>query len=132
MSDPNLKKLAVVIDGNKLLEFDRQQRLPGIQRRALDEMDARMDQGITMSGERIEQPDALLRAQYVANILIDALLKEQDSLAAATCSYLAMRMPDLQQIRAKSSPQGVSIELVFDRSYEQSSSEQVINFVKPH
>ena len=123
------KQLTVVIDGSPMLEFDRGQPLPGHQRRYLDGMDARMDQGITLGSATSENPSAIERSQYVANSMISALLDENDTLAAAMCTYLAKRMPDLQQVKATSDAEsGLSIELVFDRSFAKSQQEQSIIF----
>lgn len=121
--------LVVVINNVKMLEYDRSKRLTGVQRRFLDEMDAQMDDGIQLGDEFIDKPKVLQRCQYVANTLINSVLAEKDPLAAATCSYLASRLPNLQQVRALSSDDGTSIELVFDRSYEDSATEQPINFM---
>ncbi len=126
---------AIVINGEKVIDHDRNKRLTGLQRRFLDEMDQKMDQGIDLAGEHIEQPDIMQRAQFVANTLMTALDKENDALAAACCSYLARRLPKLQQVRAKKEADGPTmIELVFDRSYEQAAIEKPISFIKkkPH
>ncbi|MGV6816922.1 MAG: hypothetical protein ACWA44_06585 [Thiotrichales bacterium] len=121
--------LVVVINKVKIIEYDRSKRLTGVQRRFLDEMDTQMADGINLGDEFIAKPTVLQRCQYVANTLVNAVLAEKDPLAAATCSYLATRLPNLQQVRARSSENGASIELVFDRSYEQSAAEQPVNFV---
>ncbi len=123
------KQLTVVINGNPILEFDRGIPLPGHQRRYLDNMDKKMDQGIMLSAVSIENPNALERVQFVANSMVNALLEENDTLAAAMCTYLAKRMPDLQQVKAVNDEEkGLSIELVFDRSFAQTQQEQVIQF----
>ncbi|HFD87179.1 MAG TPA: hypothetical protein ENJ35_05845, partial [Gammaproteobacteria bacterium] len=116
---------AIVINGEKVVEHDRNKRLTGIQRRFLDEMDQKMDsEGIEMGNEKFDSPNAVQKAQYIANTLINALQNENESLAAACSSYLARRLPDLQQVKAKSEKNGATmIELVFDRSYEKASTE---------
>ena len=126
MSD---KQLTVVINGGAVLKFDRGKPVPGHQRQYLDNMDKRMDQGIELSGKSIENPNALQRIQFVASSMINALSEENDTLAAAMCTYLAKRMPDLDQVKAAyKDDSGLSIELVFDRSYEKAQQEQVITF----
>ena len=123
------KQLTVVINGGAVLEFDRGKPLPGHQRQYLDNMDKRMDEGIELSGESIESPNALQRTQFVASSMINALSEENDTLAAAMCTYLAKRMPDLDQVKAAYKDEtGLSIELVFDRSFEKAQQEQVITF----
>ncbi len=123
------KQLTVVINGSAVLEFDRGKPLPGHQRQYLDNMDKTMDQGIELSGESIKHPNPLQRTQFVASSMINALSEENDTLAAAMCSYLAKRMPDLDQVKAAyKDDTGLSIELVFDRSFEKSQQEQVVTF----
>ncbi len=123
-------KLVVVVNGAKILEYDRNQRLPGLQLRFLDDMDAKLDSGIRLGEERIESPDLLQRAQYVANTMINALFDEQDNVAGAMCTWLANRLPELQQVRAQGNEQDMAIELVFDRSYEESAMERPVQFFR--
>lgn len=123
------EKLIVVINGSPILEFDRGKPVPGHQRQFLDNMDERMDQGILLSNEHIDKPNALQRVQFVANSMVLALSEENDAMGAAMCTYLAKRMPDLQQVKAAFKEEtGLSIELVFDRSFEKSQQEQVVVF----
>jgi len=124
--------LYVIVNDEPLLEFDRSKPVPGHQRQYLDHMDTQMDQGIQLGEDFIAQPNPLQRSQFVANSLINHLLKDEYSVAIAMCTYLGKRMPDLQQIKCKGE-QGkeLSIELVFDRSYQQSQQEQTIQFQKP-
>ena len=134
--------LYVIVNGEPILEFDRKKPVPGHQRQYLDNMDAQMDQGIKLGDDFIENPNALVRSQFVANSLVNMLFKEQYSTAIAMCTYLAKRLPELQQIQCKGDisesseadsdkDSGVSIEFVFDRSYEKAQQEQTIQFHKP-
>ena len=123
--------LAVVIDGQKILHYDRNNLLPEVQQQYLDKMDLKMDSGIEYGAEVIPHPDKTQRAQYVANQLVNALKTNDDPLAAATCAYLATRFPELQQVKSSHKNGKTLIELVFDRSFEQASREKPISF-KPH
>ncbi|HIQ14713.1 MAG TPA: hypothetical protein EYH38_03955 [Leucothrix sp.] len=129
--------LYVVINNEPILEFDRKKPLPSHQRQYLDDMDAQMDQGIKVGGDKIENPDPLVRSQFVANSLVSSLAKDEFSTAMAMCAYLAKRMPDLLQIQCKgdldnSDPEseGLSLEFIFDRNYQQGQQEQTIQFHK--
>ena len=124
--------LAVVINGQKTLHYDRNNPLPEKQLRSLDRMDKKMDQGIAFGTQQLPHPSKEERAQYIASMLIAALNENNDSLAAATCAWLAVRVPDLQQVKSKVQNNRNVIELVFDRSYEQSDQEQVISFKPTH
>ena len=124
--------LYVVLNDEPLLEFDRRKPVPGHQRQYLDNMDSQMDQGIQLGDDFITEPNPLQRTQFVANSLVNLLLKDEYSMAIAMCTYLAKRMPELQQIQClKNDKEEISIELVFDRSYEKSQQEQTIQFYKP-
>lgn len=123
--------LTVIVNDEPKLEFDRKKPVPGHQRQYLDNMDAQMDQGIQLGPDFIDNPHALQRSQFVANSLVNHLLKEEYSTAIAMCTYLAKRMPDLQQIKCKGDAERISIELVFDRDYQKAQQEQEIQFHKP-
>ncbi|MGV6859330.1 MAG: hypothetical protein ACWA5X_10175 [bacterium] len=134
MDNPNTPKaagLAVVINGDLIMTFDRNKRLPGVERRVLEQIDAHLDEGIEMGEVKVVDPDPMLRAQYVANFMVDALFEDQDKKAAAMCSWLATRIPDLQQVRAIDSEEaGSKIELIFDKSYAESQNEHTMKFMK--
>ena len=127
--------LYVIVNDDPILEFDRKKPMPGHQRQYLDNMDSQMDQGIQLGKDFIKEPNALQRSQFVANSLVNLLLKDEYSMAIAMCSYLAKRLPDLQQVKCKSGSgdksDEQSIEFVFDRSYEKAQQEQTIQFHKP-
>ena len=128
----NDQMLYVILNGEPILEFDRRKPVPGHQRQYLDNMDNQMEQGIQMGEDFIKDPNPLQRSQFVANSLVNLLLKENYSMAVAMCTYLAKRMPDLQQIQCKSDENDeISIEFVFDRSFEQTQQEQTIQFFTP-
>ncbi len=123
------KKLVVVYHGQVMLEFDRGVAVPSKQRQYLDEMDQRMDQGISLGEGNITEPNPLQRAQFVANSMVSALMEENNNQAIAMCTYLAKRIPDLEQVKAISKDDGaLSIELVFDRSFEKAQQEQTVEF----
>jgi len=127
-------KLIVVFNQEPVLEFDRSKPVPGKQRQYLDRMDERMDQGINLGEDKIESPNPLQRSQYVANSLVNALLRQDYNLAIAMCTYLGKRMPELKQIKCEGSEGdegGISIEFVYDRSFEAAQQEQTIQFYKP-
>lgn len=120
--------MAVVMNGEAKVEYDRQKPLPGIQRRFLDKMDADMNLGLTLNGERIAEPDLTQRAQFVALHLVHALKSDDDERIAALCAYLANRLPELHQIAIQEHGEEVAIDLVFDRPYVRPAP---VNFVKP-
>ena len=116
-TDNNSPMLTVVIDGQPHLEYDRGKSLPAHQSTYLDRMDKKMDEGIALGGEAVKSPDQLQRAQFVALHLLEAMQDGDDGLIAASCAYLANRLPDLRQVKASLAGDEVSAELVFDESY---------------
>ena len=109
--------LAVVIDGELTLQYDRAKPLPGRQREYLDGMDERMDRGFELNGVRIDTPEIAQRAQLVTLHLIDALRADNEPLIGAMCSYLAVRLPELKQIKIDTKGEEIGIEFVFDEPY---------------
>lgn len=125
-------KLHIIINDAVILEYDRSKPVPGKQRQYLDQMDTTMDQGINLGEDDIETPNTLQRAQYIANSLINALFKEDYNLGIAMCTYLALRIPDLQQVKAIGERNEISVEFIFDRSLEKAEQEQKIEFYNPN
>ena len=126
--NPDDALLAVVVDGQSVLEYDRRKPLPARQQLFLDHMDRDMDTGITLDGQHIVQPDPMMRARFVANHLLQATENGDDKLAAAACTYLAVRLPGLKQVRADRMEGQLHIDLVFDKPYV---PVQAVQFVHP-
>jgi hypothetical protein len=120
--------LVVLINGEAQLEYDRSKVLPELQLRYLDRMDEKMDAGVQLGSVWIEKPDRMQRAKFVAVRLVEALQQNDEASIAASCSWLATRLPDLQQVRARMVGAGFSLELVFDRPYV---PEATVSFFPP-
>lgn len=123
-------KLVVVINGQAVIEYDRNKRLPGHQREFLEKMDMDMQQGIEINGEQIPNPDPKSRAKYVAIHLINAIVNEQDGMIAAACAYLASRLPELKQIKVNEQNEAFSFDLVFDQEYNSAVNVQFDSSIK--
>jgi hypothetical protein len=121
-------RIVVSLNGESMVEYDRRKPLSEKQREFLDRMDEDMDSGITLDGERIEQPQPGDRARFVAMNLAEAVLTDNEARAAATTSFLADRLPDLKQVRIVRQDDDVSIDLVFDQEFVRA---QPIHFVSP-
>ena len=109
--------MGVLLNGIAQLEYDRDKLLPEHQLAYLDRMDAKMDSGILIGKETISNPDLTQRTQFAAANLVHALQTDDESMAAAMCSYLAIRLPDLKQVRIEDNNGNVSIEFVYDEEY---------------
>jgi len=121
-------KLIVLLNGISQLEYDRDRPLPARQQEYLDRMDAQMDQGVTLEDGPVDRPDPMQRARFVAMNLVQAVRNGQESVAAAMCAYLAVRLPELQQVSATEDGETVLIDLVFN---EAPGNAVVVNFTPP-
>lgn len=109
--------MAVFLNGIAQLEYDRNKLMPDHQAAYLDKMDAKMDAGIFLDGEMIANPDLNQRTRFAAANLAAALKNNDESMAAAMCSYMAIRMPELKQLKIEDDDGEISIELIFDEDY---------------
>ena len=109
--------MAVFLDGIAQLEYDRDKLMPDHQAAYLDKMDTKMDAGIFLDGQTIANPDLNQRTRFAAANLAAALKNNDESVAAAMCSYMAIRMPELKQVKIEDDDGEISIELIFDEEY---------------
>ena len=109
--------MGVLLNGIAQLEYDREKLLPDHQAAYLDKMDEKMSEGITVGTENVENPDEGQRAQFVVANLLHALKTDNEQVAGAMCSYLAIRMPELKQLKINEQGEEVSIEFDFENEY---------------
>jgi hypothetical protein len=122
-----MTKLVAVLNGESQVEYERDKALTEHQQRYLTMMDQKMDEGIPQGAGNIFSPDLQQKAQFVANQLMDAIKSNNEQLAAATLSWLATRLPDLQQVTADEKAGELTIRLIYDKAYIKA---QPLNFVK--
>jgi hypothetical protein len=122
------KLMAVLLNGIAQIEYDRGRPVPEHQRARLDALDRKMDAGLTVNGRTIANPDPLQRAHVVASHLARAIKADDEALAAAMTTYLALRLPELKQVLIREEGVGFAIELDFDRDYVK---QYPVSFGKP-
>jgi len=110
-------KLTILLNRIAQLEYHRDRPLPEHQALHLDNMDQKMDQGILLGDTTIDNPDINQRAQFVAANLVHAIKNDQEANAAAMCTWLANRLPELKQVKIEEQGNEVSINLVFDEEH---------------
>lgn len=112
--------MVVLFNGEALFEYDRTKPLAENQRQYLDRMDQQMDAGITLGSESIENPDQQQRAQFVAFTLVRSIQEDNEAVIAAMNSYLAVRYPDLKQVKADADQESkkVMFDLIFDQEHK--------------
>ena len=118
--------LVVVLNGSPVLEFDRNKPFSDAQKESLRLMDEKLDEGVTLDDQYYPKPTLEQRVEFVTANLFSALLNDEEMLAAASCAYLAMSLPELKQIKGKEEMGQVTIELIFDREYQK---EVKLNFL---
>ena len=123
-----MKNLIAVINGEAKIEYDRSKELPQNQMEYLNKMDQKMDEGIPHGAGHLFAPDIQQKAQFVADQLVMAIKSDNEQLTAATMSYLATRLPDLQQVSAKDEDDAVAIKLIYDQPYAKA---EPVKFVRP-
>ena len=132
--------LHVLLNDEAVLEFDRNKTLPDEHRQYLDNMDARMDDGVNLGDEFVKSLNPLQKAQFVANSMVNGLLNDDFNQAIAMCTYLGDRLPDLKQVicTGQADESGMQIEFVYDRDYQREQQdttnkpqEQTIKFFNP-
>jgi hypothetical protein len=106
--------LEIILNGQTVIEYQRNTRLPGKQREFLDIMDIDMDKGFNLDGKLINSPTNQQRARYVAMKLFQALKSNNKGLINASCAYLANRQPGLQKVRVNEEGETISLELVYE------------------
>lgn len=109
--------MAVFLNGIAQLEYDRSKPLPDHQALYLDKMDEKMAEGIQIGDELVREPDENQRAQYVAANLLHAINSDNEPMVAAMCSYLAVRLPDLKQVKIEEKDGHVSIDFDYETEY---------------
>ena len=117
--------LAVVINDQLTLEYDRSKQLPDNQQQYLDKLDSKFSKGIELQGEQIDNPDIQQKARYMSLSLMEGIMYQEDDKAAVSMAWLATRLPDLKQVKAIVDDKGTQFDLIFDREYQ---PHQVVNF----
>jgi hypothetical protein len=110
--------LAIVVNDQLTLQFDRDKSLSELHQHYLDRLDAKFDQGIELQGEYLSSPDIVQRSKFMALTLMEGIMYQEDNKAAASMAWLATRLPDLKQLVAVVDEEGTQFELVFDREYQ--------------
>lgn len=113
----------VLLDNKNVIEYDRQQRLPGKQRDFLDQMDKNMTAGIKLDNETLVDPDQFTRVQYVTLRLLHACEHGNQGIQTAMCAYLVSRSPELDKIVASKKNEEMNIEFIYAESASDQHSE---------
>jgi hypothetical protein len=117
--------MAVVVNDQLMMQYDRNTPLPEHQQQYLDKLDTKFELGIELQNEFLANPDLEQRAKYMALSLMEGIIYQEDNKAAVSMAWLATRLPDLKQVKAIVDEQGAHFDLIFDREYQ---PHQVVHF----
>ena len=133
MSDISIEalptNLAIVINGEKIVEYQRDRALASKHAADLDNLDLKLAKGIELADSQISQPSFQDKSTFVAQLLVNALMHENDAHAAISCAWLATRCPDLKQVQAEQKEDRLTIRLIYDKEYVVASS---LKFIPKH
>ncbi len=118
-SDP--LPLVVVLNSNKAIEYHRDRPLTEKQVKDLELADVKLQSGIQLGDQFIKHPTDSDKALFMSHQLVVALENNRESIIALSCAYIATRYPDIQQIRASTIDGQVSIQLINDEAYVEST-----------
>ncbi|MDG0995984.1 MAG: hypothetical protein P8O97_02420 [Gammaproteobacteria bacterium] len=121
--------LAIVINGEKIVEYQRDRALATKHAADLDNLDLKLAKGIELADSQISQPSFQDKSTFVAQLLVNALMHENDAHAAISCAWLATRCPDLKQVQAEQKEDRLTIRLIYDKEYVVASS---LKFIPKH
>jgi hypothetical protein len=110
-------KLAILLNGIAQIEYDRKVALDAKLADYLNNMDVKMDSGVSIGEKQIQTPTSEQKAEFVASNLYHAIKGDNEAMASAMTSYLAVRIADLKQVKIDDANGSVSIELVYDEVY---------------
>ena len=96
-----------------MLRYECGATLPALQRRQLEQLDRRLDQGIELDGENIAAPDAGQRLRFVLGLLLRALPRGEDAALRGLCTWLGQRVPGLAVIHIHTRAQDLEVELEY-------------------
>jgi hypothetical protein len=110
-------KLAILLNGIAQIEYNRDVALDAKLADYLDNMDQKMDSGVSIGEQQIQSPTPEQKAEFVATNLYHAIKGDNEAMASAMTSYLAVRNADLKQIKFNDNDGNVAIDLVYDEVY---------------
>jgi len=113
-----MSTLAVVVNDQLMLEYNRDIPLDENKQKYLESLDAKFDNGIELEGEKLSNPTLQQRAQFISLSMMEGIMYKDDKMASVSVAWLALRLPDLKQVVAAVDHNGTKFELVFDREYQ--------------
>lgn len=105
------EQLAIYRNGEQVYAFDKREGLARMQFAYVQRMDADMDRGIQLDGERILDPDQAQRTRFILGQLLEAVSVNDSRGIAMLCRWLAQHVPALDVIRIEDDGDDFRVEL---------------------
>lgn len=107
-------ELLIYRNGAMVYSFDKREGLARMQFAYVQRMDADMDRGINLDGERILSPNQAQRTRFIIGQLLEAVSINDSRGIVMLCRWLAQHMPELDAIRVEDD--GDEYRVALDRS----------------
>lgn len=107
-----MNKILLLVNNQVAFDFDKVVTLEKNQLSFLDKMDADMAKGVKINGQSISEPDKNQRATFVVMNLIRALQQENETVVTASCSYIANRLPDIEEVHVNEHESGIKVVFI--------------------
>lgn len=108
--------LVIIRNGAESHRFDKREGLARMQFAYVQRLDADMERGIELDGERVLSPDLAQRIRFVIGQLPAAVNVNDSQTVALLCRWLARRVPDLDVIRIEDAGDEYRVELEYGNS----------------
>lgn len=108
--------LVIIRNGVESHRFDKREGLARMQFAYVQRLDADMDRGVDLDGERVLCPDLAQRVRFVLGRLAAAVNVNDSQTVALLCRWLAQRAPDLDVIRIEEAGDEYRVELEYGNS----------------
>ena len=107
----------MVLNSEKVIEYHRGKPLSKKQLSDLETLDRKLNSGIQIAQQFISKPTLQDKATFIGNLLVSAIVANEEANVALTCAYLANYCGDLKQIKADHHSDQLSIQLIYDEEY---------------
>ena len=121
VSNTHSTVLVVILNTQKVLEYNRDIRLTKKQLADLELLDQKLERELPPRLSAKGNSNSQDKATLVANMLVAALLQDDDPKIALSCAYLATRHTELKQVKARTDSGQVAIQLIFDEEYREAT-----------
>lgn len=106
-------ELVIYRNSEQVYRFDKREGLARMQFAYVQRMDADMDRGIRLDGERILDPDHAQRTRFILGQLLEAVSVNDSRGIAMLCRWLAQHVPLLDAIRIEDDGDDYRVELEY-------------------